>query len=81
MADFCKQCSIEIFCEDYRELAGISDRMGQVLEEGCGWGVLCEGCGHTIVDNDGKCINQVCKKHGFTPSLNATDKVVDEANG
>ena len=47
MADFCKQCSLRIFGEDYRELADL------ITAEDTAKGfvssvVICEGCGpHT----------------------------------
>lgn len=53
MADFCQECSIEIFGEDFRELANLGN--GKELPPGHGWRALCEGCGYMIlVDNDGK---------------------------
>lgn len=52
MADFCQECSIEIFGEDFRDLANLGN--GE-LPPGHGWSTLCEGCGYVIlVDNDGK---------------------------
>lgn len=62
MADFCQQCSVELFGEDYKELANLGQ--GRKLEPGMGWIVLCEGCGPTVVDEDGKCILECCEKHG-----------------
>lgn len=63
MADFCKQCSLELFGEDNGDLKGLGD--GRKLEPGFGWTAICEGCGFTIVDDDGACINKYCdKKHG-----------------
>lgn len=53
MADFCKQCSIDLFGEDFKELAGEGRRMG-----------LCEGCGIVIVDPEGECVDPYCKVHG-----------------
>ncbi len=61
MAEFCQQCSLEIFNEDFKELAGLGH---EELLPGYGWQALCEGCGMTLVDNDGKCVNKDCKKHG-----------------
>ena len=61
MADFCKQCSIEIFGEDFRELAA-SD--GHPLPPGHGYLALCEGCGMTVVDSEGRCVSTECEKHG-----------------
>ena len=35
------------------------------LKDGMGWSVLCEGCGPTIVNDDGECLSRRCiKKHG-----------------
>lgn len=53
MADFCKQCSEEIFKEDHGDLKGLGN--GKVLPEGQGWLVLCEGCGLTTVNDEGVC--------------------------
>ena len=67
MADFCKQCSIELFGEDYRDLKGVSTRKLTKEEKSndMGWPVICEGCGPTIVDDDGMCIKKDClKEHG-----------------
>ncbi len=62
MAGFCKQCSLEYFDEDFRDLAGLGN--GKKLKEGYGWSVLCEGCGPTTVDDDGVCTYTHCPKHG-----------------
>ena len=51
MADFCKECSIEIFGEDFKELANIStpeDTANELYVH-----VLCEGCGPILVDHTG----------------------------
>ncbi len=66
MAEFCKQCSLDIFGEDYRELAGLTpDKKGRE--------VICEGCGMIRVDSDGQCLSRNCLKagktgHGLDPS-------------
>lgn len=57
MADFCKQCSIDIFMEDYGDLR-------RIAEEGDKAYVICEGCGPTLVNHDGECIGDCDKKHG-----------------
>lgn len=63
MADFCKQCSIEMFGQDYGDLKGLGD--GKELEKDFGWTAICEGCGYTIVNDEGKCIAVDClMKHG-----------------
>lgn len=60
MADFCKQCSIEIFgvdCEDLKEACGSDHKY--YLE------TICEGCGNAIVDETGECYAKYClKEHG-----------------
>ncbi len=62
MADFCKQCSADMFP------GGSNDFEGMITEEkvkdGYYMPVLCEGCGPTGVDHEGRCINVDClKKH------------------
>ena len=52
MADFCMDCSLEIFGEDLGDLAGLGN--GKVLQPGYGWVALCEGCGPILVDSSGK---------------------------
>ena len=48
MADFCKQCSIEIFGEDLGDMRGLCGE-GFVVSS------LCEHCGAIYVDHDGVC--------------------------
>ena len=62
MADFCQQCSIEIFGEDHRDLADLG--RGKKAAEGWGWIAICEGCGSTLVNDEGRCVYQHCSKHG-----------------
>lgn len=53
MADFCKECSIDLFGENFGDLANLGD--GKELPPDHGWRALCEGCGCMIlVDNEGK---------------------------
>lgn len=54
MADYCKQCSMEIFGEDFRELASIVSLQEEA--EGLAANVLCEACGPTKVNNAGECL-------------------------
>lgn len=70
MSDFCKQCSHEVFGEDFRELAGL-------CKGGESVGVICEGCsdpkpeGHQYapaglliaVDSEGRCLSQCMQRH------------------
>jgi len=46
MADFCKECSIEVFGEDMGDLAGLC-KEDEVTK------VICEGCGIIWVDYKG----------------------------
>jgi len=62
MADFCSQCSIETFGEDFKDLANLGN--DKPLREGFGWITICEGCGHTVVDDNGKCVAEWCGTHG-----------------
>lgn len=55
MADFCKDCSLEIFGEDFRELAGITKLEDQNKDRYAV--VICEGCGIIQVDIEGKCMS------------------------
>ena len=60
MAEFCRQCSIAEFGEDFGDF-----RTTEVPPEGTGWMRLCEGCGATIVNETGECISPHCLcKHG-----------------
>lgn len=51
MADFCKQCSIEMFGEDFRELADLSTE--EDTKNGLFCYALCENCGTIQVDHEG----------------------------
>ncbi len=63
MADFCKQCSLREFDEDFRDLAGIA-------RTGYGARVICEGCSPNIgyevwVNENGECMTPNCLyRHG-----------------
>jgi len=61
MADFCKQCSVNMFGEDFGDLKGIPDP-GQLAD------VICEGCGFTTVDHEGKCVKEDCLEKGHAES-------------
>lgn len=58
MADFCRQCSIETFGKDYRELAGITTQKD--WEQAKASIVICEGCGIIQVDPEGNCVSKDC---------------------
>ena len=62
MADFCVQCS-----SDLGAPVGYSD-----FEErpaGYNYDELCEGCGHTKVNGEGKCVWDCLKHHAMKPTL------------
>lgn len=62
MADFCRQCSIDLFGEDFEDLAGLSTPADTKKEMYCT--VICEGCGYVQVDHAGNCVSKDClKKH------------------
>jgi len=52
MADFCQQCSEELFGADGKDLAELCDT-GSMAE------VLCEGCGLITVDHQGRRVSYV----------------------
>jgi len=56
MADFCKQCSEELFNEDFGDLANLCEPSHHIY-------ALCEGCGKTIVNHAGVCVDTNCMKH------------------
>lgn len=52
MADFCKECSIDMWGGDSKDLAGLITQ--EEVSKGYGALVLCEGCGMIRVDHEGK---------------------------
>lgn len=62
MADFCKACSVNMFGEDFKELANITQVAA--WQEGKAVTVLCEGCGPVQVDPDGNCVSTDCLEQG-----------------
>lgn len=64
MADFCKQCSIDTFGEDYGDLAFITEQ--KEWEEGKASCDICEGCGPIQVDPLGNCVSKDCMCQGQT---------------
>lgn len=64
MADFCLQCSGELFDNEIKnDFIGISTEAD--TKNGLFAVVLCEGCGPTQVDHNGKCMAPDCaEKHG-----------------
>jgi hypothetical protein len=62
MADFCKQCSLEMFENDLKELAGL--RTQEMKDKDEYPLVLCEGCGPILVDEEGACVSDDCLMGG-----------------
>lgn len=62
MADFCKQCSKLIFGRDHKDFANLMPPDKYTLTEGAL--VLCEQCGPTTVDIEGRCMHVSCPIHG-----------------
>lgn len=56
MADFCSQCSVDLFDGDTRDLARLCGRDTRVA-------VLCEGCGMIWVDHEGRCQTNCDRGH------------------
>lgn len=67
MADFCIQCSVELFGKYFGDMSGLIPP--EKLAEGhdAVLGVICEGCGGRVVDKHGNCIDPNCKTHGKQP--------------
>jgi hypothetical protein len=77
MADFCKQCSEEIFGEDFGDF--VFDADGPQPSENYRCHVLCEGCGfNCLVDRDGRCWSETCLKHHATAPDKSDDIVIQE---
>jgi len=66
MADFCRQCSIDLFGQDNGDLADLAE-----CGPDEGFSVICEGCGFILVNNAGECIQCDLKAgqpgHGAVP--------------
>lgn len=60
MADFCQQCSEELFGKDFGDFAG--QTTPEMWEQGYHAVVLCEGCGPIQVDPEGRCVSEDCEK-------------------
>ncbi len=63
MADFCKQCSEDMFDKDFGDMQGMSNEDHTLI--GLFATALCEGCGPIQVNHLGECVSKDCtKKHG-----------------
>ncbi len=61
MADFCTQCSRNMFGKDYGDMRGLSHPIDTCFK--LYPVVLCEGCGATQVNHRGECIHHNEKNH------------------
>jgi hypothetical protein len=65
MADFCKQCSMDVFGEDFGEMANLTTP--EQTAKGLFATVICEDCGVVQVDHEGNCITHEKRpQHGYT---------------
>lgn len=62
MADFCKQCSIDLFGEHTHDLDNLTTQ--EDWENGKAACVICEGCGPIQVDPEGNCVSDDCIHKG-----------------
>lgn len=62
MAEFCKQCSIDLFGKDHGDLAGITKV--EDWQKGEAAVVCCEGCAFIQVDPEGNCVSKDCERAG-----------------
>lgn len=62
MANFCRQCSIDMFGRDFKELAG--DTTEEQTKHGIVANVICEGCGFIQVNHLGECVTKNCLCNG-----------------
>lgn len=73
MASFCKQCSLDLFGEDFSDFANITAQEDYKNNLACV--VLCEGCGPIQVDPEGRCISKDClKSHDKQRRINNPQK-------
>ena len=61
MADFCKQCSIDLFGEDFGDFKNISTE--ENTKNKLFLTALCEGCGLIQVDHNGICVSKNCLRN------------------
>lgn len=65
MADFCSQCSLDMYGRDFNDLTTRDNPDLKRLY------TICEGCGFTVVDKDGHCIGDCLLHHGVEPCQTA----------
>lgn len=70
MADFCRQCSMELFGKDFGNMKGATTK--EDWEKGLAAVVLCEHCGHIQVDPEGNCVSNDCMEGGHKSEKGGT---------
>lgn len=61
MSEFCKQCSLDLFGEDYHDFRNLTTTKD---DKNCAYAqVLCEGCGVILVNSDGECVSPCLRNH------------------
>lgn len=79
MADYCANCSRELFGEDHGDLRGL------VTEDEWDHGycavALCEGCGPTWVDPQGNCVRPWCFSQTTGHSTQTNRSLISEVPG
>lgn len=60
---------------DFRELAGL--RTVEMVQRDTYPVMICEGCGLTLVDEDGRCVDRGCRLHGDQPESDVADALLD----
>ena len=73
MADFCRQCSLQLFGEDFKDLAGLVTEE-QFKEKHLVSLVICEGCGYTEVNHLGECMIDDCLEKGHPGYVGEEDE-------
>lgn len=82
MADFCLQCNLDMHFGPYSDF----DHLQEMYGPGTYIGVLCEGCGPTVVDLKGRCVSGdcLCAGHlslGEREALRRAEKWVKSRSG
>ncbi len=75
MADFCRQCTQEIFGEDDSDLSELISK--EDVDDGYMAVAICERCGYIGVDHTDKCIDPHCNIHGILKEQTETVEVND----
>lgn len=73
MADYCAQCSVDMFGSDTGDHRGLSTAADTA--KGLYALVICEGCGMIQVDHEGKCVTRNCMVDHRTGNPRIDDKV------